>query len=147
LIVNPVLENEICAMSQDGKPARTIAAALGISWDVVRRALLENGFAPHQVTEHLIADYELPHLYDDELAALTDLQRAEREVSIMRVFIIKTDSEMTEVCARRILAMEDAEIMARMEIDAEQARVVRMVAERHLERLRMDRECCNIGKD
>lgn len=139
--MTPRLENEICAMSQDGKSARAIAAALGISWDIARRALIEHGLAPRRETEHLIADYKLPHLYDDELAALTNLQRAERESSIMSVFVLKTDAEMTEVCARRILVMGDAEIMSRMEIDAEQARVVRMIAKRHLKRLRLAREC------
>ncbi len=73
---------------------------------------------------------------DDEVG-LTPFQILERRASTRRVTALRYDAEMNREKAEAVMALPVADLMARLEIDEEQAGDLRELACRYLERIEM----------
>ncbi|MCD7895940.1 MAG: hypothetical protein LUG50_04610 [Planctomycetaceae bacterium] len=134
------LSEKVRALCLDGWTPRRIAGATGISVHCVMTEIRRAGLTPHRDVDNPITGYRLPVIDAEEWDNMTDRQQEEYNRSIMRVFTLRTELNMSEERARLALELTLDALMAGENVDREQAVIIQRIAREHLERLEKAKE-------
>ncbi len=134
-------KKQIRQLYHAGMPYREIAARIGMGITSVHTYLLKAGLSKRErrimkqkpefsalKTPEFV--YSLPHLYDDQLDALTDNQKEERRIAELRAFEIHWRRRLSAAEAARIFHLSYRELEQEFGITTEQAKIMVNVAKR-----------------